>query len=91
VTVDFVNTNYYVAGNFTAVDAITRHGLARLNSTGAVDQAFSPALNVNDYQCFLNRYGAGLPMANCDGSTLVPVLNVNDFACFTTRFGVGCP
>jgi acetyl esterase/lipase len=42
-----------------------------------------PALNVNDYQCFLNRYGAGLPMANCDGSTLVPVLNVNDFACFT--------
>ncbi|HUS37391.1 MAG TPA: Calx-beta domain-containing protein [Verrucomicrobiae bacterium] len=47
VAVDYFKTNYYVAGNFTAVNAITRHGLARLTPTGDVDLGFSPALNVN--------------------------------------------
>jgi cytochrome c peroxidase len=49
-----------------------------------------PVLNVNDFVCFLNRFGAGDPYANCDGSTTPPVLNVNDFVCFLNRFGAGC-
>ena len=51
----------------------------------------SPVLNVNDFQCFLNRYAAGDSYANCDGSTTPPVLNVNDFACFLNSYAAGCP
>lgn len=50
-----------------------------------------PVLNVNDFQCFLNRFAGGNPGANCDGSTQPPILNVNDFACFLNRFAAGCP
>lgn len=50
----------------------------------------APALNVNDFQCFLNKFAAGDPFANCDGSTVPPVLNVNDFQCFLNKFAAGC-
>ena len=50
----------------------------------------TPVLNVNDFQCFMNRYAAGDSYANCDGSTIPPVLNVNDFNCFLNRYGAGC-
>jgi hypothetical protein len=50
-----------------------------------------PILNVNDFQCFLNRFASGDPSANCDGSTIPPVLNVNDFQCFLNLFAAGCP
>jgi|ERR1043165_1074123 hypothetical protein len=50
----------------------------------------APVLNVNDFQCFLNMFAAGLPQANCDGSTTPPVLNINDFQCFVNRFAAGC-
>ena len=50
----------------------------------------SPVLNVNDFQCFLNKYAAGDPIANCDASTVVPVLNVNDFQCFLNKYAAGC-
>ncbi len=50
-----------------------------------------PILNVNDFNCFLNRFTAADPYANCDGSTTPPVLNVNDFICFLNRFAAGCP
>lgn len=50
-----------------------------------------PALNVNDFACFLNKFAAGDPYANCDGSTTAPALNVLDFACFLNRFAAGCP
>ncbi|MBL9032466.1 MAG: hypothetical protein JNM80_12275 [Phycisphaerae bacterium] len=47
-------------------------------------------LNINDYMCFLQRYAAGDPRANCDQSTIPPVLNVTDFACFQSAFAAGC-
>jgi hypothetical protein len=50
-----------------------------------------PVLNVLDFNCFLNRFGAGESYANCDGSTIAPVLNVLDFNCFLNRFSGGCP
>jgi hypothetical protein len=46
---------------------------------------------VLDFACFLNRFAAGDPYANCDGSTTAPTLNVLDFACFLNRFAAGCP
>lgn len=50
----------------------------------------SPALNIVDFQCFMNRFAIGAPYANCDASTSSPVLNVNDFMCFLNRFAAGC-
>lgn len=50
-----------------------------------------PALNVNDFICFLAKYAAGDVYANCDESTTPPVLNVNDFICFQQRYAAGCP
>lgn len=50
----------------------------------------APILNVNDFQCFLNRFAAGDLYANCDGSTVPPVLNINDFQCFLNKFAAGC-
>jgi len=53
------------------------------NSTSA------PALNVNDFNCFLNRFRGQDPYANCDGSTSPPTLNVNDFQCFLKQVRSG--
>jgi hypothetical protein len=59
-----------------------------------------PALNVDDFTCFLNAYALGLALpaaqqvshyANCDASTAPPVLNVDDFTCFLNRYALGCP
>jgi hypothetical protein len=49
------------------------------------------ALNVADFVCFLQSFAAGLPYANCDGSTSIPVLSVGDYMCFLARFAAGCP
>jgi predicted outer membrane repeat protein len=51
----------------------------------------SGGLNVLDFNCFLNSFGAGSPRANCDNSSTPPVLNVLDFTCFINRFTAGCP
>lgn len=51
----------------------------------------APILNVNDFNCFLNKFSAGDPYANCDGSTTPPVLNIADYTCFLNRFSAGCP
>jgi hypothetical protein len=62
--------------------------------------ALEPALNVEDFACFINKFveAQGLPRAdqinhyaNCDRSTTDPVLNVEDFACFINAFAQGCP
>ena len=50
----------------------------------------APILNVNDFQCFINRFAAGDSYANCDGSTVAPVLNVNNFQCFLNTYAAGC-
>jgi hypothetical protein len=50
----------------------------------------APALNVNDFVCFIQHFTAGDGYANCDQSTTPPTLNVNDFVCFMQRFAQGC-
>jgi hypothetical protein len=50
----------------------------------------SPALNVADFSCFLQKFAAGEAYANCDQSTGVPELNVADFTCFLQKFAAGC-
>jgi trimeric autotransporter adhesin len=47
-------------------------------------------LNANDFICFLNRFAAKDPYANCDASTISPAVNPADFACYLNRYVVGC-
>jgi len=50
-----------------------------------------PILNVQDFACFLNRFAAGEPWANCNRSVNPPpILNVQDFVCFLNLFAAGC-
>jgi hypothetical protein len=47
----------------------------------------APALNVNDFVCFLQKFAAHLPEANCDVNATI---DVNDFVCFLQKFAAGC-
>jgi serine protease AprX len=47
-----------------------------------------PVLNANDFTCFLNKFAAGDPYANCDGN--MP-LTANDFVCYLNRYAEPCP
>jgi hypothetical protein len=51
----------------------------------------TPALNVSDFTCFLQKFAGGEAYANCDGSTQAPLLNVSDFTCYLQKFASGCP
>jgi hypothetical protein len=64
----------------------------------AADCTGDGVLDVADFACFLQKYAAGDPYANCDGSGIapgqvevVPKFNVADFSCFIRRFAQGCP
>ncbi len=46
-----------------------------------------PILNANDFACFLNKYAAQCPYADCDQNG---TLNILDFACFLNKFATGC-
>ena len=67
--------------------SIAAAGSCYPNCDGSTAQ---PLLNVNDFQCFLNKFAAADPYANCDGSTTPPVLNINDFQCYINKFAAGC-
>jgi hypothetical protein len=58
----------------------------------------SPALNVEDFNCFMQKFRSGLAgnaadavYANCDNSTAAPMLDAADFACFMDHYVRGCP
>ena len=85
------NRSYLSAGDKAGL--ISRYGASTTGGCYANCDASTapPALNANDFQCFLNKYAAGDPAANCDGSTAFPILNANDFQCFLNQFASGCP
>jgi hypothetical protein len=47
-----------------------------------------PILNANDLQCFLNKYAAGDPYADCEAGGIGPI---SAFQCFLNAFATGCP
>jgi hypothetical protein len=47
--------------------------------------------NTADFTCFLQKYAAADPWANCDASVVAPVVNTADFTCFLQRYSAGCP
>jgi len=103
-SVDQMRSNLFTrASEFVAngvPDPLMVRGYGIINAAGALaaecyancdGSLIAPALNVNDFICFQNRFGLGDPYTNCDGSTIPPVLNVNDFICFQIKFAQGCP
>jgi hypothetical protein len=48
----------------------------------------APTLNVADFICFINKYAAKDPYANC---TVDAAIDINDFNCFLNKFAAGCP
>lgn len=48
----------------------------------------SPALNINDFICFMNKFSRQDPYTDCNGDR---VINVPDFMCFINKFAAGCP
>ena len=48
----------------------------------------SPRLNVLDFLCFLNKFAARDPYANC---TVDATIDIADFICFLNKFAAGCP
>jgi hypothetical protein len=48
----------------------------------------SPALNVADFSCFLQKFVADDIYANCNNDAH---LNIADFTCFLQKFAQGCP
>jgi hypothetical protein len=86
----FLGGTFMQAGGHASVDW-ARWTCAGFCYANCDNSATDPALNVNDFVCFLNRYAAGDSYANCDGSTTPPVLNAADFVCFLNRFAAGCP
>jgi hypothetical protein len=58
----------------------------------------SPVLNVEDFNCFVQKFRSGLAgnaadavYANCDNSTAAPMLDAMDLACFMNHYTRGCP
>lgn len=47
-------------------------------------------LNANDFQCFINRFAARDPYANCDLNTFTPAITAGDFQCYMNKFAEGC-
>jgi hypothetical protein len=87
----------YFGGTFSALNGVSANNIARwgrpmcpANCDGSFNAAGCPTLNVNDFNCMINRFANGDQRANCDGSTVNPVLTCNDFMCFMNKFAAGC-
>ena len=86
----------YAGGAFQRVGGETSWFLAGLGECPARcyancdESTAAPVLNINDFQCFVNQFAAGMARANCDRSTAAPALNVLDFVCFLNEFAAGC-
>ena len=84
------NGNIIVGGTF---DTAGGEPSARFAEFGCVDACYpdcdsSGSLNIFDYICFGNAFGAGEPYADCDGNGS---LNTFDYICFGNAYTVGCP
>ncbi len=75
------------AGGYLA--GLSSYGPAAPSCTADCD--CSASLTPADLTCFLERFTAGDPRANCDRSAAAPVLNTADFTCFLRLFAAGCP
>ncbi len=83
----------FAAGSFTTAGGGTAPGVAQWvgcpNCYANCDNStIAPRLNVLDFMCFLNKFVARDPYANCNVDATI---DINDFVCFMSKFAVGCP
>jgi hypothetical protein len=83
----------FAAGEFQTVGAGTSYGVVQWvgcpNCYANCDLSTrAPVLNVNDFICFVNKFAAKDPYANC---SVDAVIDVNDFNCFLSKSAAGCP
>ena len=83
----------FTAGDFANVGGGSTGGLAQWvgcpNCYANCDNSTrSPRLNVLDFMCFLNKFAARDPYANC---TVDATIDMADFTCFMAKFAQGCP
>jgi hypothetical protein len=69
---------------------VSAPGTLTVNPHCYADCDGSFGLSAIDFACFLDKFTAGDPYANCDGSTMPPTLNAGDFVCFLQKFRAGC-
>jgi hypothetical protein len=89
VALSYGGTVNFNTGGEGAVTATTIEGTLACHAN-CDRSTVVPILNVNDFQCFLNAFATGDPLANCDSSSVPPALNINDFQCFLNAFAAGC-
>ncbi|MCA9278056.1 MAG: hypothetical protein H6815_04620 [Phycisphaeraceae bacterium] len=87
------NQNVLISGTAFGTFSGTAMGglnafLLKLNQSCYPDCNGSGSLNIFDYICFGNAFGAGEPYADCDGNGS---LNTFDYICFGNAYTVGCP
>ena len=83
----------FAAGTFSSAGGGATAGLAQWvgcpNCYANCDNSTrSPKLNVLDFICFLNRFAAQDPYANCNVDATI---DISDFMCFLSKFAAGCP
>jgi hypothetical protein len=85
----------FVEGSFSTVGGGNARNIAQWVGCKGGRQCYpdcdnNRTLNANDFQCFMDRFAAKDPYANCDQSTASPAIDAADFACFLNRFAAGC-
>jgi hypothetical protein len=86
----------FVSGLFSTAGGGTARTIAQWVGCAGNRQCYADCdnnrvLNANDFMCFLNKYAARDPYANCDGSSASPVMTAADFQCFLNKYAQGCP
>jgi hypothetical protein len=85
----------FVEGSFSSVGGGTVRNIAQWVGCAGNRQCYADCdsnrvLTANDFMCFLNKYAARDPYANCDGSTVSPVMTAADFQCYLNKYAQGC-
>jgi hypothetical protein len=86
----FVGGDLQYAGGLNAANFAKWQGCPETCYANCDGSTSEPVLNALDFVCFLERFAARDPRANCDHSP-AGELTVGDFVCFMQRFAAGCP
>ncbi|MBL9031987.1 MAG: hypothetical protein JNM80_09805 [Phycisphaerae bacterium] len=75
-------------GSFISFSSSYNHGVAISTCYANCDNSYSqPVITPADLTCWLERFNAGDPGADCDGNG---VLNSNDYECYLALYNLGC-
>jgi len=93
VAPDIRGRSLFIGGQvFGAAGGTSPHVLQLVGCPNCyADCDLSGSLNVNDFICYINKYAAKAPEAECDSSTTAPTMTISDFVCYISKYTAGCP